>query len=71
MRIYTLLTREQRYQLSTLLKMGHSQIEIAEVTGMNNMKYLSKKILSAMHIVFWGYCAKNHPVPAGEPEIVS
>ena len=45
MRTYTLLTREQRYQLSTLLKMGHSQIEIAEVTGMNNMKYLSKNIV--------------------------
>ena len=35
MRTYTQLTREQRYQLSALLKMGHSQTEIAEVIGMH------------------------------------
>ena len=35
MRTYTQPTREQRYQLSALLKMGHSQTEIAEVTGMH------------------------------------
>ena len=28
---YAQLTQEQRYQIYTLLKMGHSQIEIAEV----------------------------------------
>ena len=35
MRTCTQLTREQRYQLSALLKMGHSQTEIAEVIGMH------------------------------------
>ena len=35
MRTYTQLTREQRHQLSALLKMGHSQTEITEVTGMH------------------------------------
>ena len=35
MRTYTQLTREQRYQLSALLKMGDSQTEIAEVIGMH------------------------------------
>jgi len=40
MRTYTQLTREQRYQLSALLKMGHSQTEIAEVIGMHKSNIL-------------------------------
>ena len=35
MRTCTQLTREQRFQFSPLLKMGHSQTEIAEVIGMH------------------------------------
>jgi IS30 family transposase len=35
MRYYTQLTQEQRYQISALLKMDHSQIEIAKVIGVH------------------------------------
>jgi transposase, IS30 family len=35
MRAYQQLTREQRYQIYALLKMGHSQTEIAETVGVH------------------------------------
>ena len=35
MRTYTQLTQEQRYQISALLKMDHTQIEIAKVIGVH------------------------------------
>jgi IS30 family transposase len=35
MRYYTQLTQEQRYQISALLKMDHTQIEIAKVIGVH------------------------------------
>lgn len=35
MRTYQQLTREQRYQIYALLKMGHSRTEIAEVIGLH------------------------------------
>lgn len=35
MRNYTQLTQEQRYQIYALLKMGHTQTEIAEVIGVH------------------------------------
>jgi IS30 family transposase len=35
MRTYTQLTREQRYQIYALLKMGHDQTEIAGVIGVH------------------------------------
>jgi len=35
MRAYTQLTQEQRYQIKALLKMEHSQTEIAKVIGVH------------------------------------
>jgi len=35
MRNYTQLTQEQRYQIYALLKMDHTQIEIAKVIGVH------------------------------------
>ena len=64
MRTYTQLTREQRYQLYALLKMGHSQTEIAKVIGFRKTGFVQSLNRS---ITYGHQCGLDTPLSKLRP----